>query len=599
MSAHFLDLLEHGDVIVGAASTRCEGVPDGRFVQRFEWLPAQAERLAQRIGALVEVANLGGKIDPEAVAEVRRLGALLFDDLLPHAIKRWLREANGGSLCLGLTDGLLHLPWELMHDGREFLGLRWSIGRVGITEHEPDGILRRAPSTPVSMLIVADPAGDLPEAYNEGVAIRHLMDATEAFAVSFRSTRVESRFLRERLRDYDVVHFAGHLEDDGLRMLDGFIGPPDLERLRGGLPMPSLVFLNGCGQGNSSTAGHLIQPLLDAGVRHCVAALFELPDQLGRDVGAAFYSSLSDGETIGESLRVARVQLAERYGLGAMIWAPYTLFGDPSARYSQPDSAPRQDDGLFDPAEPSPPFVLTSASIAARPRLRSRTAGSLLVQGQSIQRALVQAIAVATVPLIAFMAFLLIQAGPNSPDQQSAAALSGEWPDDHVDQEALVAINAHVEETRADGVVRLAALEEGTLVSESAGLVLAVDLAKPAHVFVLRVARERVALLDPDEAGLSRLLTEGRHRLPVDGRYAAYEGEALNTLIVAGRDAAWPGLDAAVIHINDVLSSPTRASLVPQDALQRLMAHQEAADTVIDFLERHGASVIERGYEVR
>src|SRR5512139_4037873 len=135
-------------------------------------------RIIDRAGeAKANVTTYTSQVRAKALAEVRahlsdtakfartedglRMLAQLMYNLLIHPvpeIERFLREQDG-PLFISTDDP--EMPLELLHDGETFLGLRLALGRGIIWSENPPApkITRQGP---LSILIIADPTGDLP-----------------------------------------------------------------------------------------------------------------------------------------------------------------------------------------------------------------------------------------------------------------------------------------------------------------------------------------------------------------------------------------------------------------------------------------------------
>src|SRR6266545_1979947 len=78
----------------------------------------------------------------ESLASMEMLGNQLLDLVIPQYVQAELRSAEL-SLEIGMDEGLLEYPWELMHDGTEFLCLKHSVGRfvnglpISMTAQQP------------------------------------------------------------------------------------------------------------------------------------------------------------------------------------------------------------------------------------------------------------------------------------------------------------------------------------------------------------------------------------------------------------------------------------------------------------------------------
>jgi tetratricopeptide (TPR) repeat protein len=284
-----------------------------RGVHRFDAAQAQAEGQA-----LLRAARRSqGRGVAEGLVEP---GRLLFDLLLPAPIKAILR-GEAGTLLVA-PGPLAELPWPLLHDGQDHLGLRWALGEVG----EGDlGLRRLVPrGREGRLLVVADPAADLPAARFEGEALMAAL--AEGLPCDLRMGRLRRADFLRIFKSFRFIHFAGHadgadaLGPGGWRLADGRVGSAELAAL-GGEASPLLVFANAC---RSALVPDLIPALLGAGVRLVIGTLLDLPDLPGAEFALQVYGALQDGHPVGEALRRARLAVAPH-----PVWAAYRLFGDP------------------------------------------------------------------------------------------------------------------------------------------------------------------------------------------------------------------------------------------------------------------------------
>lgn len=345
------------------------------------------------ISALLDRANRWGELDQGSRDLLRTRGMLLFDSVLPGPTKQVLRDLAGGTLTLVLDEALVFVPWELMHTGTGFLGLDWAVGRVVRTPRAVVGAARPAPEGPWRVLVLCDPRGDLIGSYYEGISLRDELDVERIrLTVDLRSSEVGVGDVKSLIREYDIIHYAGHAEahpdrpsDSGWLLSDGVLSAEALFDLAGGPSFPRIVFSNACrsarvdGSLAASERGEVIFSLANAfllsGVRHYVGALWDVPDEPACHLAIAFYDHLASGAAIGEAMRLARLDLVERYGPDTILWGSHVLYGDPAAICFEPDVPAR--------AVPRPPAPLArpGAPVAhrpARPSVATRTRGRAL-----------------------------------------------------------------------------------------------------------------------------------------------------------------------------------------------------------------------------
>lgn len=303
-----------------------------------------AER-ARDVLALLARANAG---EDDLLDELTEAGRAIWVDLLPDFLKEKFAEAQGRNLVLHLDRQLLGIPWELLHDGDDFLGRRFRMGRLVTVDDERSRGLQRAMSSPLSVLIVADTCGDLASAHREAAEVEEIVEGWPSVGpVTILSGQVSVRTFRDELSRHDVLHYAGHADFDGatgesaLRFSDGLFSVRLLSQLAGRVDMPGLVFLNACGSAEDARqlvtrqdpmgrSGSLASAFLMAGVRHVVATLWEVRDEVARLFAVPFYRALGGGAPIGGAMQAGSEGVLGRFGAGRLLWADHLLYGDPT-----------------------------------------------------------------------------------------------------------------------------------------------------------------------------------------------------------------------------------------------------------------------------
>ena len=280
------------------------------------------------------------------------------------------------------------------------------MGRIVRTRQAPTALSSRTPKAPFKVLVVADPRGDLDASYREGTEIRNFLDEKrDIFHVDFKSHPVDVTFVKKNLRDYDIVHYAGHADyhsenpsESGWLLKDARLKASEISAMGGLQPMPSLVFSNACQSGHSGEwrIGEedeqrifgLANAYLLAGVQHYIGTFWEILDEPSSQFAKLFYGSLSQGESVGQAVRKAREKLIEAHGEETIVWASYMLYGDPTFAF---DTAEREEE-IEEPvvrniASPEWSPVMrghgTAATGAAKPRRFSPglLLGALFVAG--------------------------------------------------------------------------------------------------------------------------------------------------------------------------------------------------------------------------
>ncbi len=334
-----LTILRQGDLNIvdlaelGSLIPRSETHVDDDFLRD---LAAETARLA--------AAARGGA--GASARALERVGGLVFSHLLTEPARLRLREAAPADLYLRLDERLVHVPWELCHDGRDFLVTKFRMGRQVITSGripEPGPV--REPGRHLRVLLVADPTETLPQAGDEAEQLCSLLDALPAVDVTLIAGKSVRRIpLLAALQEHDVVHFAGHSRYDpetparsGWQLAQGMLTASDLSKLR---PAPALVFSNSCEAGTSPPweggyryEGHafgLGSAFLLAGVRNYVGTFWVVHDDESVLFASMCYRALATGASLGQALLEARHAIIAQRGRQGLTWASYLLYGDPA-----------------------------------------------------------------------------------------------------------------------------------------------------------------------------------------------------------------------------------------------------------------------------
>jgi CHAT domain-containing protein len=292
--------------------------------------------------------------EPPVQEELLKIGQYTYGHLIPERIQVLLENSKADHLRLDVDERLIDLPWELIHDGRDFLCLRYAAGRRLVSDQAIHLSGRRPrPARGARALVVANPTMDLPAAEAEGTQVAELLREKCNMEVDyFRGDELDKKGFLLSLRNYDVVHFAGHAEHDAenpdescLRMSDGGITAFEIARFLKD-QSPPVVFLNACWSAEELRDPDSYSPMMRglgrtfmyAGVNAFIGYLVPVPDVTATKFAVAFYSSLSEGQSIGESIRRARIIVREGSLSRDLTWASAVLYGDPSVRVFEPAS---------------------------------------------------------------------------------------------------------------------------------------------------------------------------------------------------------------------------------------------------------------------
>ncbi|MBM3175189.1 MAG: CHAT domain-containing protein [Chloroflexi bacterium] len=289
-----------------------------------------------------------------SVQDLSDIGKTVRNQFLPRQIQEMLRE-HEGPLVIRVNDTAI--PWELMHDGRDFVALRVPLGKRLRTVEEPK-ISAFREDAEIRVLLVGVPKSmvpGFPELGHVEGEISSLVDSLHNVAnIDFNPAAdallgedADSYEFLKRLSSgrYKVVHFAGHAIYDeekrtgGLVLSDGVVSLEDIKRNVEGTP---LVFLNACqsavdevvetriGYVGSYTIG-VASAFMLGGALGCIGSIWKVLDISGAMFALKFYRELLSGVAIGEALLRTKVQ-QRTDSPDDRIWATYVLFGDPTVK---------------------------------------------------------------------------------------------------------------------------------------------------------------------------------------------------------------------------------------------------------------------------
>jgi len=331
-------------------------------ILQYKAISVSLSKIENRCLDMIEFLNNAGRKGGQGqrVSErLREMGQMLSNELLTPDLREKLSRSDAEYLILKLDDHLVHIPWELLYVSGGFLCERFKVGRLVKTRQEIAESEDRCIPSPMKMWIIANPRNDLASADEEGENICDDMDMMNqdhetALVDTYLDSGVTPDSIKERLKSYDFVHFAGHADfvphepgQSGWRVSDGIFKADDVHRMMGGPAMPALVFSNACQSARTeawkdSGAFGLANAFMLAGVRHYIGTGWDIMDEPSSRFAQNFYKHLLSGKTTGEAVHQARQDLIA--GGDEICWASYLLYGDPRAAYFDPKDSSEQFD---------------------------------------------------------------------------------------------------------------------------------------------------------------------------------------------------------------------------------------------------------------
>lgn len=291
-----------------------------------------------------------GDIAQQSHGQLQKMGELLGDELLTQKIKERILTSDASFLMIRIDDQMVQLPWELICLNGIFLCERFNLGRLVRTRQKTSEPIVRLTSFPINLWILANPGRNLSSADKEGDLILKIADKLNPedltiINASLDSANATHEQIRFKIKNADIVHFAGHAEynpqnisNSGWKLSGGYFSPNEIDQMSGGSKMPTLVFSNACRSARTSewkenrNSFGIANAFLRAGVKFYIGAAWEIMDSPSTLFACEFYNRLFSGDAIGEAVRLARKSLKERYSSDYVGWAGYILYGDPRYR---------------------------------------------------------------------------------------------------------------------------------------------------------------------------------------------------------------------------------------------------------------------------
>ncbi len=241
---------------------------------------------------------------------LKEAATAIYHNFIPKGFSDILRAKF---LLLEVED--VEIPWELMYSDN-FFALKYAVSRRIVTTESvtirpsPTKRGRRA-------LVISNPSGNLPAAKIECEIVykrlKQKMDVVYIEGNEADSPRIANQFGQ----GFDIIHFAGHV-DNGLLLADGLMNPQDVREFLLGTP---IVFVNGC------RSEDLARAFLLGGAMAYVGTIHPIHDESAALIAADFYD-LCLKYRIGEALRRAR----QYHVTKDIVWASLVMYGDPTLK---------------------------------------------------------------------------------------------------------------------------------------------------------------------------------------------------------------------------------------------------------------------------
>jgi len=281
------------------------------------------------------------------VEDFQACGRALFDQLIAPLDEDFKAKLASLTTSLLISSRESNIVWELLHDGEEFWGLKYLLGRQIRAGVQPPVLpVKEAPSR---CLVVANPSGD--------EELRAAEEQAQALVGHLESLGIECRYLgRDQATpahvlvelssgSCDIFYFIGHVArvdearncvrekdpgDYALQLAGGWLRSFEIERAARGV---SMVFLNGCQSARSVES--LTNAFLRKGAILVMGTVFKVSSYGARVFAEKFYEYALKGEQVGEAFRLARKAVYADPRCGN-AWSCFVMYGNPCLRIIGP-----------------------------------------------------------------------------------------------------------------------------------------------------------------------------------------------------------------------------------------------------------------------
>lgn len=336
------------------------------------------KRIADLVAAVTARGRGGGTKAVDITKSAKDTGRLLQRHMMPIAVQQ---ELHGSELFveLGLDEALLEYPWELMHDGQQFLCCKHSVGRfVNISQARIPPALRPSPlpEDALHVLVISVPHPEprdqntkfapLDGAARETNALVRILTAAGAKVTLLMDSDATwdgvMRVLDDDSKRFHIIHYNGHATFNPQNPRQSALVLRDQDLSTGHILMafetrpPVLFFINGCETAKASANPNapggklwqetfdifgLARAFLDTGA-YLLGTRWQVGDDAAALFATTFYSGLLQEKPLGALVRDARLaclKAAQQANSNDFSWASYAFYGDPRLYFSRIETA--------------------------------------------------------------------------------------------------------------------------------------------------------------------------------------------------------------------------------------------------------------------
>ena len=303
-------------------------------------LDSSIEKYAEAV-----ISSSKEKFREKAESELRELSAGIYTLLFPKDVEDALEGLKAKHLIIIPHKGLHLVPWEILFNGEDYLGLKYSISKNFSLDLTSIAMNKRlnVKNDGFAALLMGNPTLDLAGAETEVYKIENRLNSIgEAKTITLqRDKATKENFIDNIKNPLNIFHFSGHGQ---FQTPPGFsslvfnnkneLTANELSGLSFNFKGSPIVSLSACESGITAPISGdelmgLIRGFIIAGASSIVSTSWRVYDNSACRLMVEFYENLINKNCVGLSLKKARETVFNDYNGEILHWGAYTLYGDP------------------------------------------------------------------------------------------------------------------------------------------------------------------------------------------------------------------------------------------------------------------------------
>lgn len=330
-----------GNSVYVAVPRGCVEVVMGRVKSYSKLVSVTNEQLTRLNRLARENAWKGEKQRGPARGILERYGKRLFREMRNYVstAKSWdtFFESTTERVAITVDEETALIPWELAHDGNDFLCTRYKVTRrIQLPVKWVGGFTPFEARTRNALVIGLNYKGryelDYPEMEAHAVASRlkglgYKLLNGEPLTGSKATVANVSKLLRNEKEPLAVLHFTGHSSGGKLPLADGSLSGRDLaETFSKTHGAPFLTFLNACSTNQFDRTG-LVKAVAAYGGEQIIASFWSIFDDASTRFADVFYHQVELGYPVPDAVYSARMKLRGDIGRYDDTWPAFVAYG--------------------------------------------------------------------------------------------------------------------------------------------------------------------------------------------------------------------------------------------------------------------------------